>query len=58
MIEERFIQIYQDSFRKNWDLPALTDYSTQNTLLYKELAEEIAKVHILLQKCGIKRVTK
>ena len=55
MIEERFIQIYQDSFRKNWDLPALTDYSTQNTLLYKELAEEIAKVHILLQKCGIKK---
>lgn len=55
MIEERFIQIYQDSFRKNWDLPALTDYSTQNTLLYKELAEEIAKIHILLQKCGIKK---
>lgn len=55
MIEERFVQIYQDSFRKNWDLPALTDYSTQNTLLYKELAEEIAKVHILLQKCGIKK---
>lgn len=55
MIEERFIQIYQDSFRKNWDLPALTDYSTQNTLLYKELAEEITKIHILLQKCGIKK---
>lgn len=55
MIEERFIQIYEDSFRQNWDLPALTDYNTKSTLLYKELAEEIAKIHILLRKCGIKK---
>ena len=55
MIEERFIQIYEDSFRNNWDLPALTDYNTKSTLLYKELAEEIAKVHILLRQCGIKK---
>ena len=34
MIEERFIQIYEDSFRNNWDLPALTDYNTKSTLLY------------------------
>ena len=55
MIEERFIQIYEDSFRQNWDLPALTDYNTKSTLLYKDLAEEIAKIHILLRKCGIKK---
>ena len=54
MIEQRFIQIYQDSFCKNWDLPALTDYSNKHTLTYKDLATEIAKLHILLEECGIK----
>ena len=54
MIEKRFIQIYQDSFRENWELPALTDYSNKHTLTYKDLASEIAKLHILLQECGIK----
>ena len=55
MIEQRLIQIYQDSFRNNWDLPALTDYSTKNTLTYKELAMEIAKLHIFFEQCGIKK---
>lgn len=55
MIEERFIQIYQDSFRSNWDLPALTDYNTRQTLLYKDLAAEITKIHIFLKKCGIRK---
>ncbi|MBO7318250.1 MAG: AMP-binding protein, partial [Bacteroidales bacterium] len=54
MIEQRFIQIYQDGFRENWDLPALTDYSNKHTLTYKELAIEIAKLHILFKECGIK----
>lgn len=55
MIEERFIQIYQDSFRANWDLPALTDYNTHHTLLYKDLAAEIAKIHIFLKNSGIRK---
>lgn len=55
MIEQRLIQIYQDSFRNNWDLPALTDYSTKKTLTYKELAMEIAKLHIFFEQCGIKK---
>ena len=55
MIEQRFIQIYQDSFRKNWEQPALTDYSSKHTLTYKELSEEIAKLHILMKECGISK---
>lgn len=55
MIEQRFIQIYQDSFRNNWELPALTDYSTKNTLSYKGLSVEIAKLHIFLEECGIQK---
>ncbi|MBQ5750873.1 MAG: AMP-binding protein [Bacteroidaceae bacterium] len=54
MIEKRFIQIYQDGIRENWELPALTDYSNKHTLTYKDLAVEIAKLHIFLKECGIK----
>ena len=53
MIEQRFIQLYQDSFKENWDLPALTDYSTQHTLTYQDLSINIAKLHIFLKECGI-----
>lgn len=53
MIEQRLIQIYQDSFRENWELPALTDYSTKHTLTYQDLSVEIAKLHIFLKECGI-----
>lgn len=55
MIEQRLIQIYQDSFRNNWELPALTDYNNKFTLSYKELSIEIAKLHILLEECGIQK---
>lgn len=54
MIEQRFIEIYQNSFRENWELPALTDYSNKHTLTYEGLAIEIAKLHILFKECGIK----
>ena len=53
MIEQRFIQLYQDSFKENWDLPALTDYSTKHTLTYQDLSINIAKLHIFLKECGI-----
>ena len=44
MIEKRFIQIYQDGIRENWELPALTDYSNKHTLTYEDLAVEIANM--------------
>ncbi len=55
MIEQRFIQIYQDSFRENWELPALTDYSSKKTMTYKDMAVAIAKLHILFEKCNIQK---
>ena len=30
--EENLIKIYENSFRKNWDLEAVTDYGTSVTL--------------------------
>lgn len=47
MIEENFIKIYEKSFKENWDLPALTDYNTRETFTYGEVAEQIARLHLL-----------
>ena len=45
--------ILEDSFKKNWDRPALSNYN-QNTLYYKDVAQKIAELHIFFEACGIK----
>lgn len=55
MIKENFIKLYEDSFKENWDLPALTDYSKNVTFTYGDVAKDIAKMHIIFQKCQIRR---
>ncbi|MDE6812093.1 MAG: AMP-binding protein [Muribaculaceae bacterium] len=51
---KNFIKIYEDSFRDNWDLPALTDYVSGKTDSYGELAEAIARTHLFYQYIGIR----
>ena len=55
MIQENFIKIYEKSFQENWDLPALTDYVEQKTLMFADVAKEIARFHILFRECQIRR---
>lgn len=55
MIEQNFIKLYETNFKKNWDLPALTDYKGGTTLTYGALAQEIAKLHLLFQELGIQK---
>lgn len=49
-----FIKIYEKSFSENWDLPALTNYSTGKHLTYGQLAEKIALAHTFYKSVGIK----
>lgn len=51
--EENLIKIYEKSFRENWDLEAVTDYGTSNTLTYAQMAENVAKLHLLFKQAGI-----
>lgn len=55
MIKENFIKLYETSFRENWMLPALTDYSKGSTFSFGDVAEEIARIHILFEECQIRR---
>ncbi|MCM1489722.1 MAG: AMP-binding protein [Muribaculum sp.] len=49
-----FIKIYENSFAQNWDLPALTDYTKQETMTYGQLAQSIALAHVFYESVGIK----
>jgi len=55
MIDKNFVELYENSFRNNWDLKGLSDYSEKKTLYYKDLAREIARIHILLSEAKIKK---
>lgn len=55
MIEQNFIKLYEESFKKHWDLPALSDYKEGTSLTYGELATKIARFHILFDELGIER---
>ena len=55
MVEENFIKIYEKSFKENWELPALTDYNTRETFTYGDMARQIARIHLLLRHCQIRR---
>lgn len=50
-----FIKIYEKSFAENWDLPALTEYGSKTSLTYGDLAERIAKTHLLFESIGLKQ---
>ncbi|MDD2490969.1 MAG: AMP-binding protein [Bacteroidales bacterium] len=44
----------EDSFRNNWNNPALSDYKGI-TLYYRDVARRIAKLHIVFERCGLKK---
>ncbi len=55
MIDQNFIKLYEDNFKKNWDLPALTDYKGGTSYTYGELSLEIAKLHLLFKELRIEK---
>ncbi|MEX0987010.1 MAG: AMP-binding protein [Bacteroidales bacterium] len=54
MIQQNFIQLYEDSFRNFWDLPALSDYQGPE-ITYGELSGRIARTHLLFRELGINK---
>ena len=57
MLEEKynFVKIFERALRENWERPAVTDYGTDVTLTYGQLAINIEKLHILFKACGVKK---
>lgn len=54
MIKERFVAYIEDSIKKNWTLPALSDYNGEK-LTYADTGIYIQKFHLLFDRMGIKK---
>lgn len=52
--DDHILKIYQNSFRNNWDLPAITDYGSQEVMTYADFARRIARLHLFYRQMGIK----
>ena len=53
MIKEKLSSYIQNSIRENWDINALSDYGANNILKYRDVAENILKIHIAFKKLDI-----
>jgi long-chain acyl-CoA synthetase len=49
-----FLEMIEDSVCKFWDKEALTDYKGK-TLQYKDVAQSIARLHVLFENAGIQK---
>ncbi|MEZ3597872.1 MAG: AMP-binding protein [Paramuribaculum sp.] len=54
MLNEDLLNIFAQSFRYNWELPALQDYGSSSVLTYGDLARRIARTHIFFRLNGVK----
>ncbi|MCD7915641.1 MAG: AMP-binding protein [Tannerellaceae bacterium] len=54
MIKENFIKLYEESFKDNWELPALSDYSKGTHFSFADVAKEIACIHIIFEECQVR----
>lgn len=53
MLETNFISLYEKGFAQYWDKPALSNYQG-NTYHYRDLATEVAKMHLRYKELGIR----
>lgn len=51
--EKCFNMLFEQAVKANWNHPALTDYGSR-TLTYAQMAEVIAKLHMVFREAGIK----
>lgn len=54
-MEQTFIKLYEKSLQTNFDLLALSDYGSDISFTYGEVAQEIEKLHLLFSDCKIKK---
>ena len=51
---KHFVSLFNDSVKENWAFPAVTNFGGV-TYTYGQMAEQIAKYHILFAEAGIKK---
>ena len=54
-MSKHFFSFLEDTIKNHWDAPAITDYETDFTMTYGELAEHIAQLHLLFKEMGLQK---
>ncbi len=54
-MKSEYVKTFENSFKENWDLMAMTDYISKHEFSYSQVAEEIAKLHLLFKELNIKK---
>ena len=52
------VKRFETSFREHWDMPAVTDWGTDKTLTYGQLATVIAHLHVMFEENGLQKEDK
>lgn len=53
--DEDLLKIYAESFRNNWELPAISLYGSKEPVItYEEFARRIARIHLFFEQTGVK----
>ena len=47
-------KIFEESFKKNWDRPAISNYQGM-TLHFRDVARRMEKLHIMFEECGLQK---
>ena len=47
-------KIFENSFKKNWDRPAISNYHGE-TLHFKDVARRMEKLHSMFEECGLQK---
>ena len=47
-------KIFEESFKKNWVRPAISNYQGE-TLHFRDLARRMEKLHIMFEECGLQK---
>jgi long-chain acyl-CoA synthetase len=54
MINENLVLYFEQSIKQNWEKPALSDYNGFS-YTYGDVAIQIAKIHLLFERNGIRK---
>ena len=47
-------KLFEASFKKNWDRPAISNYQGV-TLHFRDVARRMEKLHIMFEECGLQK---
>lgn len=55
MIQQNFIKLYEEKYKEYWVLPAFSNYEEGVTYSFAQVAQWVARVHLILEHNEIKR---